>query len=289
MKLALVMGILSILSGCSSGGTSSDGAGGSSSSGAGGITGKGGSTATGGGTPTGGSSAGGTTATGGGTGNGSWSAGNPDGSCSAGVPAEGQPADTSSPTTVVGAGTENSCTFAALNAAVATGGVITFDCGSSAVTIPVTATLNVPTDKDTVIDGNRSITLDGQSQVRILSFDSPNWQNNEHRLTLQHIALTNGKATPTESYSVRAGDVLAGMERRTRRRRLHARRQPHRHRFPHRMLCRLSNTHRRLLGLASKLRPLACPARSRMWAAILVDSRARRSPCLWRGLKPVAA
>jgi hypothetical protein len=79
------------------------------------------------------------------------------------------------------------------------GGVITFDCGSAAVTIPVTATLDVPIDKDTVLDGNRLITLDGQSQVRILRFYSGNWQNSEHRLTLQHIALINGKATPTEA------------------------------------------------------------------------------------------
>ena len=45
-------------------------------------------------------------------------AGNPNGSCSAGVPAKGQPADTSSPTTVVGTGTAASCTFSALQAAV---------------------------------------------------------------------------------------------------------------------------------------------------------------------------
>jgi hypothetical protein len=99
----------------------------------------------------------------------------------------------------VGTGTADSCTFAALSAAVATGGVITFDCGTSAVTIPVTATLDVPTDRDTIIDGGRLITLDGQSQVRILSFDSANWQNNESRLTLQRIALVNGRATPTEA------------------------------------------------------------------------------------------
>jgi hypothetical protein len=60
------------------------------------------------------------------------SAGNPDGSCTAGVPSQGQPADTSNPTTVVGTGTAASCTFSKLNAAVTLGGVITFDCGSCA-------------------------------------------------------------------------------------------------------------------------------------------------------------
>jgi hypothetical protein len=139
---------------------------------------------------------GGTTGTGGGPG-GSWTAGNRDGSCMTGVPAEGHPVDTSNPGTVVGTGTPESCTFAALSAAVTKGGVVTFNCGSGAATIAVTATLAVPTNQDTVLDGNRLVTLDGQSQVRILSFDSPGWQMNEHRLTLQHIALINSKATPT--------------------------------------------------------------------------------------------
>ncbi len=133
---------------------------------------------------------------GGGPGGGSWTAGNPDGSCVAGLPADGQPVDTSNPSTVVGTGSAESCTFAELQAAVASGGVITFDCGGRA-TIAVTATLEVPTGKDTVLDGSREITLDGQNKVRILSFDSPGWQTNEHRLTLQHIALINAKATPT--------------------------------------------------------------------------------------------
>ena len=68
------------------------------------------------------------------------------------------------------------------------------DCGGGAVTIPITATLDIPWDKDTVIDGNRLITLDGQNSARIIRFYSDNWQNSEHRLTLQHIALVNGKA-----------------------------------------------------------------------------------------------
>src|SRR6185436_5556064 len=102
-------------------------------------------------------------------------AGNPNGSCSAGVPAKGQPADTSSPTTVVGTGTAASCTFSALQAAATAGGVITFNCGDGAVTIPITATLNLPINKNTVIDGGNKITLDGGGAVRILSFNSANW------------------------------------------------------------------------------------------------------------------
>jgi hypothetical protein len=106
--------------------------------------------------------------------------------------------DTSNPTTVVGNGTAGSCTFDALNTAVTNGGVITFDCGPAPVTIPITATINVPPDRDTVIDGGQLVTLDGQSSVQILNFYSGNWKFNDHRLTLQHLALINGKTTPTD-------------------------------------------------------------------------------------------
>ena len=124
-------------------------------------------------------------------------AGNPNGSCSAGVPSSGQPADVSNPT-VIGSGTAASCTFSALTTAVGKGGVITFNCGGDPATIAITATMNLPTTKDTVIDGGNKITLDGGHAVQILNFNSANFQANETRLTLQHISLVNGKATPTE-------------------------------------------------------------------------------------------
>ena len=63
----------------------------------------------------------------------------------------------------------------------------------------MTATLNVPSTKNTVIDGGRKITLDGGGAVQIMRFDSANFQANDNGLTLQHIALTNGKTTPTEA------------------------------------------------------------------------------------------
>lgn len=170
------------------GGTSATG--GSSSLGSGGSTGAGGSATGGTGGP------GGTRAPSSGT---ITSAGNPNGSCSSGVPARGQPADTSSPTTVVGTGTEASCTLAQLKAAATAGGVITFNCGSGPVTILVTATLNLPTSKNTVIDGGNKITLDGGGVVQILNFNSPGFQTNTMGLTLQHITLINGKTTPTQA------------------------------------------------------------------------------------------
>lgn len=134
----------------------------------------------------------------GGASSGAGGAGNPNGSCSTGVPARGQPADTSSPTTVVGTGTAASCTFAALQAAVTQGGIITFNCGATPTTILVTATLNAPITKNTVIDGGNKITLDGGNAHQILSFNSPDFRATDRGLTVQHIAFVNGKKTPTE-------------------------------------------------------------------------------------------
>ncbi len=117
---------------------------------------------------------------------------NPDSACAAGVPAAGRPVDTSTPTTVVGTGTPASCTFAALDAAVKAGGIITFACGAAPTTIAVTATLQLPTTKDTVIDGGGKITLDGGGAVGILRFDSANFQALETVVTVQHLAFAHG-------------------------------------------------------------------------------------------------
>jgi hypothetical protein len=163
----------------------------------GGAGGGGGQKATGG---TGGAHAtGGTTGTGGTIGAGGAAGGHSGRSCSTGLPANGHPADTSTPTTVVGSGTASSCTFSALSAAVAKGGVVTFDCGTAPVTIAVTATLNLPTDKNTVIDGGNKVTLDGGNAVQIFNYYSANFQALDTIVTLQHLTIVNGKATPTEA------------------------------------------------------------------------------------------
>ena len=128
-------------------------------------------------------------------------AGNPSGSCTTlTLPPEAQAVDTSSPTTVVGTGTPASCTFQALSSAVSGGGIITFDCGPDPVTISVTATLTPPISKSgspvhIVIDGGNKITLDGGKSVRIISWVHATWRTSQDTLTLQHIQLSNGKAT----------------------------------------------------------------------------------------------
>jgi len=107
----------------------------------------------------------------------------------------------------VGTGTAESCTFAALKAAVQAGGVITFNCGEGLVTIPIEETLRPrwtnayyrpkPAPVTTVIDGGNKVTLDGLGRRRIIHWEHEgSWLNNDDLLVLQRIRLVNGKATP---------------------------------------------------------------------------------------------
>ena len=125
------------------------------------------------------------------------STGNPNGSCTAGVPSGGQLADVSN-STVVGDGTAGSCTFSALNTAVGKAGAITFNCGSAPVTISVTATMTLSITKNTTIDGGNLITLDGGHAVELFNVPGTDYQKNETRVTLQRLALVNGKTNPTQ-------------------------------------------------------------------------------------------
>jgi hypothetical protein len=132
-------------------------------------------------------------------------AGNPDGNCS--IPAEAQLADTSNPTTVIGDGTPSSCTSAAVVAAVAAGGVITFDCGPDPITITLDETAKVFNDAspEIVIDGGNLVTLSGAGQRRILYMNTCDpdqvWttdhcQDQDHpRLTLQNLTFVGGNST----------------------------------------------------------------------------------------------
>jgi len=86
------------------------------------------------------------------------------------IPAEGRAEDVSSPTTVIGDGSAQSCKGDDFVAAVAKGGVITFDCGPDPITIVLTETAKVFNDKGTklVIDGGNKVTLSGAGKTRIL-------------------------------------------------------------------------------------------------------------------------
>jgi hypothetical protein len=95
-------------------------------------------------------------------------------------------------TTVVGDGTAGSCTAAAVQAAVKAGGLITFNCGAAAVTIPVTTAITLDNGKKpTILDGGGKITLDGGGKTRILNVAS--WQ----LLSLRNLTLLNASTVPT--------------------------------------------------------------------------------------------
>ena len=129
-------------------------------------------------------------------------AGDPEARCE--VPAAGGAADVSSPTTVIGDGTPESCTGQAVIDAVARGGVITFDCGPD----PIIITLDRPakvfndTGPDIVIDGGGLVTLSGGGSTRILymntcdeaqTWTTPHCDDQDHpRLTVQNITFVDG-------------------------------------------------------------------------------------------------
>lgn len=115
------------------------------------------------------------------------------------------PVDTSSPFTVVGDGTPESCTEGALRNAVAAGGIITFDCGPESKAISITQTLIAPSSQDTTIDGNNKIVLDGGGNTQILRSYDDDWGNNGHTLTVQRLVMQRGH-DPGSGYVSRSGD-----------------------------------------------------------------------------------
>jgi len=137
-------------------------------------------------------------------------AGNPDGTCT--IPAEGALASVATPRTVIGDGTAASCTGDAVIAAVAAGGVITFDCGPT----PVTITLDRPakifndTGPEIVIDGGGKVTLSGGGQNRILYMNTcdqaQRWttshcNDQDHpRLTVQNLTFIDGNSKGETEY-----------------------------------------------------------------------------------------
>jgi hypothetical protein len=92
---------------------------------------------------------------------------------------------------VVGDGTPASCTETALKSAVAGNKVITFNCGSSPVTILLNSEILINTDR--IIYGDGKITLDGQGKTRL--FHVVPYRG----LMVTGMTLKNGKATNSSS------------------------------------------------------------------------------------------
>ena len=105
--------------------------------------------------------------------------------------------DTSGIAPAVGDGTPASCTEAALRAALASRAVVTFNCGAAPVTIRLTSQIELPTDRDTVLDGGGRVTLDAGGTSRHLRLFQPTYRTNTRGLTIQHITLANGKPPGT--------------------------------------------------------------------------------------------
>lgn len=137
-------------------------------------------------------------------------AGNADGRCA--IPAEAMAEDVSNPDLVIGDGTPQSCTSQAVVAAVATGGIITFDCGPRPVTIELQQTAKVfnNTGPKIVIDGGSKVTLSGAGARRILYMNTcdpdqvwttPHCQNQDHpQLTVQNLTFIQGDAKSETNY-----------------------------------------------------------------------------------------
>jgi hypothetical protein len=123
------------------------------------------------------------------------------------VPAGAGLADTSSPDHLIGTGTPASCTSAEVVAAVAAGGIITFNCGPAPVTIQMTATAQVFNNAApvTIIDGGGLVTLSGMNQLRILYmntcdpnlvYTSTHCQDQQYpQLTVQNLTFIDGNAS----------------------------------------------------------------------------------------------
>jgi len=136
--------------------------------------------------------------------------GNPDGVCP--IPADAQLEDVSSPTTVVGIGTPDSCTADAFIAAVAAGGIITFNCGPDPTTITLTKPAKVFNDKGPkiVIDGGGKVILSGGGTTRILYMNTCDpdqvWttshcDNQETpQLTVQNLTFANANSKSETKY-----------------------------------------------------------------------------------------
>jgi predicted outer membrane repeat protein len=97
------------------------------------------------------------------------------------------PASTTLAAGVVGTGTTGSCTEAALDTALLSGGAVTFNCGAAPHTIILTSRKTI--SANTQINGGGLITLSGAGATGLFSVD------NGITLELNGMTLSNGRAT----------------------------------------------------------------------------------------------
>ena len=125
-------------------------------------------------------------------------------------PLVGGPVGTNHPDHVIGTGTPASCTSAAVVDAVASGGVITFNCGPAPVTITMTATAKVVnTSHQIVLDGGGRVTLSGGGKRQILYMNTcdprQKWTTSDcydqqwPELVVQNMTFEDGNSTVSQS------------------------------------------------------------------------------------------
>jgi len=128
------------------------------------------------------------------------------------IPMDAQEMDVSKPNQIVGTGTPESCNCDAFIAAVAKGGVITFNCGDKPHTIKMNRPAKIFNNQlpDIIIDGAGMITLSGEGITRILYMNTcdqnQKWttshcQNQDHpRLTVQNVSFINANSKNENEY-----------------------------------------------------------------------------------------
>lgn len=137
-------------------------------------------------------------------------AGNPEGTEP--IPADAAPEGITSPDIIIGTGTPGSCTPEKVLAAIAHGGVITFNGGTLpfTITLPRQAEIYNDSSTKTVIDGGGVVTLSGGGHNRILYMNTCDerlhWttshcQDQEYpHLTVQNITFTDGNSAKDTDY-----------------------------------------------------------------------------------------
>lgn len=144
-------------------------------------------------------------------------AGNPSGNVK--VPVAARAVRFTKPTRVIGNGTPASCTSDAVVAAVAKGGVVTFNCGPAPITIVMTRTAKVRNaNKLLVLDGGNLVTLSGGGKRRILyqnTCDAAQGWTTSHcqnqstpKLVVQNLTFAGGNSTGVKTEGGGGGAIF---------------------------------------------------------------------------------
>ena len=110
----------------------------------------------------------------------------------------------------MGSGTSASCTFASLQSAIATGGLVKFNCGPQTVVIAFTATIGIT--KNVTIDGGSRVAFDGLNARRLFTINNnpvdSRKPNTNTYATFKNVIFVNGKVTSSTSGTDGGGGAI---------------------------------------------------------------------------------